>query len=172
MFPICSYLHHFFSRLSICTVLSQGDLGGERTLQKKWTSFLKAKLVCSMPELNFVFNVVQDIFTLKGAEWKDTVFYGVFTSQWSVFFKAAERCTLLKKSFMLFFSPNQYQTPSLLSSLKGECGFVSCVRLQRVGCGGSLLQGEVYAEGHSGTVAHQVGAIQRRHTVSTPRSSK
>lgn len=62
----------------------QGDLGGQRTLQKKWTSFLKAKLVCSMPELNFVFNVVHDIFILKGESWRDTVIYGVFTSQWSV----------------------------------------------------------------------------------------
>lgn len=65
---------------------TQGDLGGERTLQKKWTSFLKAKLVCSMPELNFVFNVVHDVFILKGADWRDTVIYGVFTSQWSVLF--------------------------------------------------------------------------------------
>ncbi|MEQ2215822.1 Semaphorin-4D, partial [Xenoophorus captivus] len=59
-----------------------GDLGGQRTLQKKWTSFLKAKLVCSMPELNFVFNVVHDVFILKGKDWRDTIFYGVFTSQW------------------------------------------------------------------------------------------
>lgn len=66
------------------SVLFQGDLGGQRTLQKKWTSFLKAKLVCSMPELNFVFNVVHDIFILKGKDGRDTVFYGVFTSQWSV----------------------------------------------------------------------------------------
>lgn len=64
----------------------QGDLGGQRTLQKKWTSFLKAKLVCSMPELNFVFNVVHDIFILKGETWRDTVIYGVFTSQWSASF--------------------------------------------------------------------------------------
>lgn len=65
----------------------QGDLGGQRTLQKKWTSFLKAKLVCSMPELNFVFNVVHDVFILKGTDWRDTVIYGVFTSQWSVFWR-------------------------------------------------------------------------------------
>lgn len=38
-----------------------------------------------MPELNFVFNVVHDIFILKGKNWKDTVIYGIFTSQWSVF---------------------------------------------------------------------------------------
>lgn len=72
--------------------LPQGDLGGQRTLQKKWTSFLKAKLVCSMPELNFVFNVVHDVFILKGAERRDTVIYGVFTSQWSVIWRS-ERTT-------------------------------------------------------------------------------
>lgn len=38
-----------------------------------------------MPELHFVFNVVHDIFILKGKNWRDTVIYGVFTSQWSVF---------------------------------------------------------------------------------------
>lgn len=37
-----------------------------------------------MPELNFVFNVVHDVFILKGTDWRDTVIYGVFTSQWSV----------------------------------------------------------------------------------------
>lgn len=39
-----------------------------------------------MPELNFVFNVVHDIFILKGKYWRDTVIYGIFTSQWSVSF--------------------------------------------------------------------------------------
>lgn len=66
----------------MCLISLQGDLGGQRTLQKKWTSFLKAKLVCSMPELNFVFNVVNDVFILKTADWRETVIYGVFTSQW------------------------------------------------------------------------------------------
>lgn len=72
------------SLLNISNMSRQGDLGGQRTLQKKWTSFLKAKLVCSMPELNFVFNVVHDVFILKGTDRKNTVIYGVFTSQWSV----------------------------------------------------------------------------------------
>ncbi|XP_036070367.1 semaphorin-4D isoform X2 [Oryzias melastigma] len=83
-FTEVSVEYEFFGKLLIPRVarVCKGDLGGERTLQKKWTSFLKAKLVCSMPELNFVFNVVHDIFTLKGAESKDTIFYGVFTSQW------------------------------------------------------------------------------------------
>ncbi|KAM9841408.1 semaphorin-4D [Aulostomus maculatus] len=83
-FTEVSVEYEFFGKLLIPRVarVCKGDLGGQRTLQKKWTSFLKAKLVCSMPELNFVFNVVHDVFILKGAEWRDTVIYGVFTSQW------------------------------------------------------------------------------------------
>uniref|UniRef100_A0A8C6WKN2 Semaphorin 4D n=1 Tax=Neogobius melanostomus TaxID=47308 RepID=A0A8C6WKN2_9GOBI len=83
-FTEVSVEYEFFGKLLIPRVarVCKGDLGGQRTLQKKWTSFLKAKLVCSMPELNFVFNVVHDIFILKATDWRDTVIYGVFTSQW------------------------------------------------------------------------------------------
>ncbi|KAK2819250.1 hypothetical protein Q5P01_024811 [Channa striata] len=83
-FTEVSVEYEFFGKLLIPRVgrVCKGDLGGQRTLQKKWTSFLKAKLVCSMPELNFVFNVVHDVFILKGTDWRNTVIYGVFTSQW------------------------------------------------------------------------------------------
>lgn len=67
------------------TVL-QGDIGGERVLQKKWTTFLKAQLLCSLPDDGFPFNIIQDMFVLTSTpeDWKNTVFYGVFTSQWLV----------------------------------------------------------------------------------------
>ncbi|KAM6986339.1 semaphorin-4D isoform 2-T2 [Aplochiton taeniatus] len=83
-FTEVSVEYEFFGKLLIPRVarVCKGDLGGQRTLQKKWTSFLKAKLVCSMPELNFVFNVVHDVFILKTPNWRETVIYGVFTSQW------------------------------------------------------------------------------------------
>lgn len=63
---------------------SQGDEGGERVLQQRWTSFLKAQLLCSRPDDGFPFNVLQDVFTLSPSpqDWQDTLFYGVFTSQW------------------------------------------------------------------------------------------
>lgn len=62
----------------------QGDMGGERVLQKKWTTFLKAQLLCSLPDDGFPFNIIQDMFVLtpSAEDWKNTVFYGVFTSQW------------------------------------------------------------------------------------------
>lgn len=68
--------------LTRCAV--QGDQGGERVLQRRWTTFLKAQLLCSHPEDGFPFNVLQDIFVLTPGElrWRETLFYGVFTSQW------------------------------------------------------------------------------------------
>ncbi|CAG5958037.1 unnamed protein product [Menidia menidia] len=62
----------------------KGDIGGERVLQKKWTTFLKAQLLCSLPDDGFPFNIIQDMFVLTPSpeNWRSTVFYGVFTSQW------------------------------------------------------------------------------------------
>ncbi|MGH0186567.1 UNVERIFIED_CONTAM: hypothetical protein FKN15_021735, partial [Acipenser sinensis] len=63
--------------------LSQGDVGGARTLQKKWTSFLKARLLCSLPERQVHFNKLQAVFTLGGdGGWQHTSFYAVFRAQW------------------------------------------------------------------------------------------
>ncbi|XP_060937608.1 semaphorin-4A-like [Limanda limanda] len=61
------------------------DSGGQRTLQKKWTSFAKASLLCQSHK-QLPFNTLQDVFTLQpqeGGNASDTLFYGVFTSQWS-----------------------------------------------------------------------------------------
>lgn len=60
----------------------QGDLGGTRTLQKKWTTFQKARLMCSFPERHITFNNLRAVFTLPGADWKSTSFYGIFHAQW------------------------------------------------------------------------------------------
>ncbi|TRY99169.1 hypothetical protein DNTS_027627 [Danionella cerebrum] len=62
----------------------KGDKGGERVLQKKWTTFLKAQLLCSLPDDGFPFNIIQDMFVLTPSteDWKNTMFYGVFTSQY------------------------------------------------------------------------------------------
>ncbi|KAB5528739.1 hypothetical protein PHYPO_G00143650 [Pangasianodon hypophthalmus] len=60
----------------------KGDQGGTRTLQKKWTTFQKARLVCSLPERHITFNHLQAVFTMQGADWRSTVFYGVFHAQW------------------------------------------------------------------------------------------
>ncbi|NWI68956.1 SEM4E protein, partial [Todus mexicanus] len=57
----------FYEKLLVPRVarVCRGDLGGKRILQRRWTSFLKSRLSCSVPELNFHFNIVQDIFLLR-----------------------------------------------------------------------------------------------------------
>lgn len=64
--------------LAIC----QGDMGGARTLQKKWTTFLKAQLVCSAPEWKVYFNQLRAVHTLLGTSWHNTTFFGVFQARW------------------------------------------------------------------------------------------
>lgn len=32
-----------------CLVLNQNDMGGQRSLVNKWTTFLKTRLICSVP---------------------------------------------------------------------------------------------------------------------------
>ncbi|OBS60697.1 hypothetical protein A6R68_08163 [Neotoma lepida] len=76
----------FFENTIVSRVarVCKGDEGGERVLQQRWTSFLKAQLLCSRPDDGFPFNVLQDVFTLSPnpQDWHQTLFYGVFTSQW------------------------------------------------------------------------------------------
>ncbi|CAM9768076.1 unnamed protein product [Bubo scandiacus] len=57
----------FYDKLLVSRIarICRGDLGGKRILQRRWTSFLKSRLSCSIPELNFHFNIVQDIFLLR-----------------------------------------------------------------------------------------------------------
>lgn len=63
-------------------VSCQGDLGGTRTLQKKWTTFQKARLECSLSERHVSFNNLRAVFTLPGPDWRGTTFYGIFHAQW------------------------------------------------------------------------------------------
>ncbi|XP_051574998.1 semaphorin-4A-like [Myxocyprinus asiaticus] len=65
----------------VCT----DDKGGNRVLQKRWTSFAKAQLVCQQGQ-ELQFNMLQDIVTLSPPDNESpdsTLFYGVFTPQWS-----------------------------------------------------------------------------------------
>ncbi|KAK3569918.1 hypothetical protein QTP86_007352 [Hemibagrus guttatus] len=83
---VMARLDQSISKIAALVGFSQsavGDKGGERVLQKKWTTFLKAQLLCSLPGDGFPFNIIQDVFVLTPSkeDWKSTVFYGVFTSQ-------------------------------------------------------------------------------------------
>ncbi|PNJ79230.1 SEMA4F isoform 1 [Pongo abelii] len=60
-----------------------GDLGGRKTLQQRWTTFLKADLLCPGPEHGRASTVLQDVAVLRPELGAATpVFYGIFSSQW------------------------------------------------------------------------------------------
>ncbi|NWZ89326.1 SEM4A protein, partial [Nesospiza acunhae] len=72
----------FFERLLVPRVarVCKVDVGGDKVLQKKWTTFLKAQLECSEPG-HFPFNVIHHAFALPRHN-GSADFYAVFTSQW------------------------------------------------------------------------------------------
>ncbi|NXE30680.1 SEM4A protein, partial [Ardeotis kori] len=72
----------FFERLLVPRVarVCKSDVGGDKVLQKKWTTFLKAQLVCSQPG-HFPFNVIHHAFALPRRDGRAD-FYAIFTSQW------------------------------------------------------------------------------------------
>ncbi|XP_062850318.1 semaphorin-4F [Trichomycterus rosablanca] len=62
----------------------KSDIGGMKTLQRRWTTFLKAQLVCEDRASGQRFNILTDVFTKQHqpGDPSSTHFYGIFTSQW------------------------------------------------------------------------------------------
>lgn len=84
------------------------DVGGQRTLQRRWTTFAKAQLLCQADH-ELPYNVLRDIDTLspaEGAPVDDTHFYGIFTSQWSVNSGRSAVCSFRLTDIRSVFSGN------------------------------------------------------------------
>ncbi|XP_054476879.1 semaphorin-4B-like [Anoplopoma fimbria] len=127
----------FVDELRIARVaqVCKDDVGGQRTLQNKWTSFAKAPLLCQFPK-QLPFNVLQDMFTLQppeGSNASDTLFYGIFTSQWSsspesavCVFKLQDIREVFAGSYRTF-DMDTHQLSSMLEkhSYLGQCGLDS-----------------------------------------------
>ncbi|KAG7496867.1 semaphorin-4F-like [Solea senegalensis] len=62
----------------------KSDVGGMKTLQRRWTTFLKAQLVCEDKPSGQRYNILTDVFTIQQPQGdpSSTHFYGLFTSQW------------------------------------------------------------------------------------------
>ncbi|TRY94373.1 hypothetical protein DNTS_018399 [Danionella cerebrum] len=68
--------------------LCKNDMGGHRSLVNKWTTFLKARLTCSVPGLNGIdthFDELQDVFLMSAKDPKNPVIYAVFTTSSNIF---------------------------------------------------------------------------------------
>ncbi|NXC48741.1 SEM4D protein, partial [Penelope pileata] len=102
----------FYDKILVSRIarICKGDLGGKRLLQRRWTSFLKSRLSCSIPESNFHFNIVQDIFLLRRRKWQDSIFYGIFSQQWGRLDISAV-CAYSMKSIQEAFSKGNYKGP-------------------------------------------------------------
>ncbi|XP_078393331.1 sema domain, immunoglobulin domain (Ig), short basic domain, secreted, (semaphorin) 3Gb [Cetorhinus maximus] len=75
----------FYSRVGrVCL----NDSGGKRSLVNKWTSFLKARLVCSVGGVDDVethFDQLGDVFIQPSQDEKNPLIFGVFSTSGSVF---------------------------------------------------------------------------------------
>ncbi|XP_047431243.1 semaphorin-3C isoform X1 [Mugil cephalus] len=74
--------------LLCCSFSLQNDIGGQRSLVNKWTTFLKARMVCSVLEEDGTethFDELESVFLLETDQPKGLLVFGVFTSTSSVF---------------------------------------------------------------------------------------
>uniref|UniRef100_A0A4W5RR49 Si:dkey-49n23.1 n=1 Tax=Hucho hucho TaxID=62062 RepID=A0A4W5RR49_9TELE len=66
----------------------KNDVGGKRSLINRWSTFLKARLVCSVPGpagLDTQFDELEDVFMLETKDSQNPIIYGVFSTSSSVF---------------------------------------------------------------------------------------
>uniref|UniRef100_A0A8C1RV10 Si:dkey-49n23.1 n=1 Tax=Cyprinus carpio TaxID=7962 RepID=A0A8C1RV10_CYPCA len=66
----------------------KNDIGGKLSLINRWSTFLKARLVCSVPGpggMDTHFDELEDIFLLETKDSQNPVIYGVFSTSSSVF---------------------------------------------------------------------------------------
>ncbi|KAF5897301.1 semaphorin-4E-like isoform X1, partial [Clarias magur] len=102
--------YNSYKKLDVSRVarVCKGDLGGARTLQRKWTSFLKARLDCPVPETKLPF-LIQDVFLLCPGNWSTCVFYGVFSPQTDMLQYSAV-CAYRIQDIREVFSRSNYKT--------------------------------------------------------------
>nr|XP_027322107.1 LOW QUALITY PROTEIN: semaphorin-7A [Anas platyrhynchos] len=63
--------------------LCKEDKGGTSSLSaSKWTTFLKASLICVDPATKGNFNWLQDVFFVPASNWRESKVYGLFTNTW------------------------------------------------------------------------------------------
>ncbi|GAA6234875.1 semaphorin-4E-like [Lates japonicus] len=89
----------------------KGDLGGQRTLQKKWTSFLKARLDCPVLDSQLPY-VIQDTYLWCDPQqhWKECLFYAIFTPQADTSDLSAV-CAYRVSDISRVFAEGKYKTP-------------------------------------------------------------
>nr|XP_023657005.1 semaphorin-4A-like [Paramormyrops kingsleyae] len=109
----------------VCT----SDVGGQRILWKQWTTFAKAGLVCQSAG-SLPFNVMQDVVALPPLQDfnpDEMLFYGLFSSQWSVNSKHSAVCVFRLGDIKSVFSGKYRSLNGKIRSsvTPGTCGIPS-----------------------------------------------
>ncbi|KAM9439184.1 semaphorin-4E-like [Clarias gariepinus] len=107
-----------YNKLDVSRVarVCKGDLGGQRTLVRKWTTFLKARLDCPVPETRVPF-LIQDVFLFCPGNWSTCVFYGVFTPQTDMLHYSAV-CAYRIQDIREVFSKGNFKTMLNVKDIK------------------------------------------------------
>ncbi|XP_026855747.2 semaphorin-4A isoform X1 [Electrophorus electricus] len=127
--------YNFMNKFTVTRVAQVciDDNGGERVLQKRWTSFAKSHLVCQAQE-QLPFNLLQDIVTVPAADAKspdNTLFYGIFTSQWALTSGQSAVCAFRLADIKAAFSANyktyivetgEWKVQRNRDAILGKCG--------------------------------------------------
>ncbi|XP_068427319.1 semaphorin-4E [Clinocottus analis] len=102
-----------YNKLMVSRVarVCKGDLGGQRTLQKKWTSFLKARMDCPVLQSQLPY-IIQDTYRLCDPQrgWKHCLFYAIFTPQSDTSDLSAV-CAYRVSDISKVFAEGKYKTP-------------------------------------------------------------
>ncbi|XP_076838232.1 semaphorin-4E [Brachyhypopomus gauderio] len=102
--------YDFYNRLEVSRVarVCKSDMGGQRTLQRKWTSFVKARLDCPVRDSSLPL-IMQDVFRFCPGNWSTCVFYAVFTPQDTSHYSAV--CAYKVTDIGEVFSHGKFKTP-------------------------------------------------------------
>ncbi|KAI4871750.1 hypothetical protein NFI96_029491 [Prochilodus magdalenae] len=100
-----------YSKVEVSRVarVCKNDMGGQRTLQRKWTSFVKARLDCPVRDTSLPF-LIQDVFRFCPGNWTSCVFYAVFTPQ-SHTSQYSAVCAYRLADIRQVFSEGKFKTP-------------------------------------------------------------
>ncbi|XP_065149839.1 semaphorin-4A isoform X1 [Paramisgurnus dabryanus] len=102
--------YDFIDKFSVSRIaqVCTSDVGGQRTLQKRWTTFAKAQLRCQAAQ-ELPYNILQDIVSVpapEGASEEETLFFGIFGSQWRVNAGRSAICAFTLKNIKEVFAGN------------------------------------------------------------------
>ncbi|XP_010787492.1 semaphorin-3B-like [Notothenia coriiceps] len=148
--------------------LCRNDMGGQRSLVNKWTTFLKTRLICSVPGADgsdTYFDELRDVFLLQTRDRKNPLVYTVFSTSSSVF-KGSAVCVYsmndIRRAFLGPFAhkegPNYQWVPFQGKVPYPRPGMV-CPKLQKaVGSNGVRVSpSKTTVKSHKGTSDLETG---------------